>query len=388
MSNVPSSSDSDPAIQQAAIERLERMADQARRFDLSGIQDRWDDRLEGLQKRINDALADTLGDDSQDYKDLRVAPFGAAMDTGFGDRLSQEELQEGLRAGIEKAVRSLNGAMKVLATRMEAPPAPPPAGKGKAAPAPKPSAAAPAAPAQAAIAAPTAAPIHAPTPAPTAAATAAPTPASTPAATAAPTPAPTVAPTPAPTPAPTAAPTPAPTPAPTAAPAPAPTPAPTNPPMSSRAPAPAPAAASGRRVAIVSAQDDAASQAVAAFVEQLGLEPVTPDAPVVSDDTTFLDRLEGVRGADYAIVLLQAADLGPASGATGIKPETLMEIGFLFGVLARRKVCFLVSGKAALAPELEGLVLVHARDEADLWRLLVARAMRKAGLEVDMNKAL
>lgn len=153
-------------------------------------------------------------------------------------------------------------------------------------------------------------------------------------------------------------------------------------------PAPAPAATGGRRVAIVSAQDDAASQAVAAFVEQLGLEPVTPSPPVVSDDTTFLDRLEGVRGADYAIVLLPAADLGPASDATGIKPETLMEIGFLFGALSKRKVCFLVSGKAALAPELDGLVLMHARDEADLWRLLVAREMRKAGLEVDMNKAL
>lgn len=331
MSNAPPpSGNNDPAAQQAAIERLERMADQARRFDLSGIQDRWDDRLGGLQKRINDALADTLGDDSADFKDLRVAPFGAAMDTGFGDRFSQEELQEGLRGGIDKAVRSLNEAMKVLASRMEAPTARPPAGKGKAAPAPKP----------------------------------------------------TATPTPAPTPAPTAAPPPAPT----AAPTPAPTPAPTRPPMST--PASASTAAAGRRVAIVSAQDDAASQAVAAFIEQLGLEPVTPGAPVVSDDTTFLDRLEGVRGADYAIVLLPAADLGPASGATGIKPETLMEIGFLFGVLARRKVCFLVSGKAAVAPELDGLVLVHARDEADLWRLLVAREMRKAGLEVDMNKAL
>lgn len=350
MSNVPSSPDSDPAIQQAAIERLERMADQARRFDLSGIQDRWDDRLEGLQKRINDALADTLGDESQDYKDLRVAPFGAAMDTGFGDRFSQEEMQEGLRAGIEKAVRSLNGAMRVLATRMEAPPAKPPAAKGKAAAATK----------------PTAGPTAGPTPAPTAA--------------------PTPAPTPAPTAAPTAAPTPAPTPAPTSAPTAAPTPAPTRPPMPT--PAPASTATGGRRVAIVSAQDDAASQAVAAFVEQLGLEPVTPSPPVVSDDTTFLDRLEGVRGADYAIVLLPAADLGPASDATGIKPETLMEIGFLFGALSKRKVCFLVSGKAALAPELDGLVLMHARDEADLWRLLVAREMRKAGLEVDMNKAL
>lgn len=148
------------------------------------------------------------------------------------------------------------------------------------------------------------------------------------------------------------------------------------------------AASSGRRVAIVGGSDDATTRSVASFVNQLGLEAVPLGAPVVSDDTTFLDRLEGVRGADYAIVLQPASDLAPAAGANGLRPETLMEIGFLFGLLSRRKVCFLLSGKASLAPELDGLLQVHTRDDADLWHLLVAREMRKAGLDVDMNKAV
>ena len=145
----------------------------------------------------------------------------------------------------------------------------------------------------------------------------------------------------------------------------------------------------GRRIAIVGEPDDAGTRAVADFVGQLGLEAVPLPAPAVSDDSTFLDRFEGVRGADYAIVLVPAADLAPAAGGAGLKPQTLMEIGFLFGLLSRRKVCFLVDGaKAALAPELEGMVQLHTRDDAELWRLLVAREMRKAGLDVDMNKAV
>jgi predicted nucleotide-binding protein len=111
------------------------------------------------------------------------------------------------------------------------------------------------------------------------------------------------------------------------------------------------------------------------------------DAPV-SDDVTFVDRLEGARGADYAIVLVPAAGLAAEPGTSGARTETLLEVGFLFGVLGRRKVLFLVDGKPTIAPELKDMVLVHTRDEADLWRLLVAREMRKSGLDVDMNRAL
>jgi predicted nucleotide-binding protein len=143
-----------------------------------------------------------------------------------------------------------------------------------------------------------------------------------------------------------------------------------------------------RLVAIVSSIGADAAASVAQFVEQLGLEPVLVSDPPLSDDSTFIDRLEGVRGADYAIVLVPASGLAAEPGTSGPRTETLLEIGFLFGVLARRKVLFLVDGKPTIAPELQGIVLVHTKDDADLWRLLVAREMRKAGLDVDMNKAL
>jgi len=421
MSNASPSSDK-AAI---GIDRLTRLAKELRTANLSGLRDRWDPRIEAFQKRINQTLADVLGDGSPEYKAHRCGPLDALVEPTFGDRYSDDELKAGIRAGLDKAIASIESAKKVLAERLtaKAPAAPgpapkpaPAAGNGKAAtggkatsaPAGSTRAATPA-PTVAPTPEPTAAPTPAPTPVPTPAPSAAPPPAATPAPTpaptaAAPSPAPTAAPAPtaptaAPTPAPTPAPSPMATPAPTAAPTPAPTAAPVHSPApaasatSTPSPGPAPAAPPREvpmsqdtpgRIAIVNRLDGAAAAAAAAFVTQLGMEPAPlSDAPA-SGPLGAIDRLEGVRGAGYALVLVPAEDL--AAGPSGVKPQTLVEIGFLFGVLGRRRVCFLVPGKPATAPALEGLVPVHSLDDAELWRLLVAREMRKAGLDVDMNR--
>ena len=143
-----------------------------------------------------------------------------------------------------------------------------------------------------------------------------------------------------------------------------------------------------RRVAIVSNLGDEAGSSVAAYVRQLGLEAVVVGDAPVADDTAIIDRLEAARGCDYALVLAQASALSPESAGQGARGETLLEAGFLFGLLGRRRVCYLLDGKAALAPELQEVVLAHSRDDADLWHLLIAREMRKAGLDVDMNRAV
>lgn len=367
---------------EAAIDRVTRLAKELRTQDLGGIQERWDPRTEALQKRVNNALGDVLGHGSAEYKQLKIDALDSSLDTSFGERYSSEELHDCIRKGLEGAIGALNAAKDVLTQRLQG---------GVLAPVAK--AAEPAA-----------------TPAPTPAPTPEPTPAPTPA----PTSAPTAAPTPAPTAAPTSQPTPPPTnpPAVTAAPAPAKTPAPSHAaaplsrtaaavaaraakavptPTSAPTPAPTAAASSGsgaRRVAIVSSHDEAAAAPVAEYVRQLGLDTIlVGDAPV-SDTTTFVERLAAVRGADYAIVLAPAAALATEAGGHGAPSETLLEIGFLFGVLGRGKVCFLVDGKVQVAPELQDLVLVQERDDAALWHLLIAREMRKAGLEVDMNRAV
>jgi len=134
-----------------------------------------------------------------------------------------------------------------------------------------------------------------------------------------------------------------------------------------------PAAQGTSRVAIVSRADEA-SKAATAFIEQLGLQAVTVAEPTI-------ESLDGLRGLDFAIVMLSADDLAAGSRAA------FMGIGFLLGVLPRGRLCCLLPDQAAPVPELDGASR-HTLDAGGLWRLLLAREMRQAGLDVDMNKAL
>lgn len=327
----------DRAAQQAAIDKLARHIKELRGYDESDIKDRWDARIEALQKKIHGQLGDALGAGTPEHKKYALPRLKAALEAHYGDRLSSEEVREGIRKGIEESIGDMTAVKKLLTERME----------GKAhAPAPVASAV--------------------PTPAPTAA----PTPAPTPAPTAAPTPAPTVAPTPAPArapaPAPTLPPTPAPTPRPTSAPAPAPTAMPT--------PAPASSASTGR-VAVIGTLDDTASQ-VSDFLEQMGLEPVMIGGQPGTEAAISVDSLDELRGLDYAIFT-------PADGPES--PSTLLATGFLLAVLSKDRICFL--GAAGRKSALEGALNV-AVDDNGLWHLLLARAMKRAGVEVDLNKAI
>ena len=134
------------------------------------------------------------------------------------------------------------------------------------------------------------------------------------------------------------------------------------------------------RVAILCRLGDSAREAASGFVAQLGLQPVL--APRQQGGASSLDALDGLRGADYAVVMLSGEELSPSP-----RPALLLEIGFLVGALGRGRLCFLTEGKAEAVPEL-GAITRLSMDDAGVWRLLLAREMKRAGLEIDLNRAL
>jgi predicted nucleotide-binding protein len=62
-----------------------------------------------------------------------------------------------------------------------------------------------------------------------------------------------------------------------------------------------------------------------------------------------------------------------------------MEIGFLLGALGRGRVVVL---QAEGDEDGLGGVTRHPMDGAGLWRLLLAREMKQAGLKIDLNRAV
>ena len=137
-------------------------------------------------------------------------------------------------------------------------------------------------------------------------------------------------------------------------------------------------AAQKRTVAIVIATANTKSaQALSNFATQLGLSPALHSIAKAGGDIAALEALESARGAEYAVVL--AAD-----DASAVTP---LQIGFLLGLVGRNRLCFLTTGKPAAAPGLEA-VPRHPLDDAGLWRLLLAREMKQAGLDIDLNRAI
>lgn len=127
-------------------------------------------------------------------------------------------------------------------------------------------------------------------------------------------------------------------------------------------------AARSYRIAIV-CRDDAAGDAITDFVATLGLEPIISLEPEATKSS--LETLEVLRQADFALVL---------------QADRRMEIGFLLGALGRGRVLML-QPEDSEEGTLGGLTR-HPMDGAGLWRLLLAREMKQAGLEIDLNRAV
>ena len=126
----------------------------------------------------------------------------------------------------------------------------------------------------------------------------------------------------------------------------------------------------GTRVAILGLGGDAVGDACE-FMEQLGLE-----AAIL--DTVSVEQLEGLRNVGFLLLL---------PGDKSDAPEAMLAIGFMLAVLGRNRLACLMSEEGALPDVLKGTTCVTV-DDAGLWRLLLAREMKRAGLEVDLNRAI
>jgi hypothetical protein len=136
--------------------------------------------------------------------------------------------------------------------------------------------------------------------------------------------------------------------------------------MSTSAPSSSPAVALAR-VAVVCRAGDEAAKAVAGFLREMGLEAVTGG----SGATPTPEALEKLRPVQFAILM---------------RSDRPLETGFLLGVIGAPRLCLLLPTQST-APGLDALPRIPV-DNGGVWRLLLARQMKQAGLDIDLNKAL
>src|SRR4051812_35543479 len=88
---------------EAALDRIGKRIKELRTFDVSGIQDRWDGRLDQLQKNVNKAIGDAYGMSSPQYRQHAIPPLDSGLDSTFGDRFTADELRDAVRQALTLA---------------------------------------------------------------------------------------------------------------------------------------------------------------------------------------------------------------------------------------------------------------------------------------------
>jgi predicted nucleotide-binding protein len=78
---------------------------------------------------------------------------------------------------------------------------------------------------------------------------------------------------------------------------------------------------------------------------------------------------------------------GTDAVALRARRNVVLELGYFFGKLERRKVCALRRGDIEIPSDIIGLIY-EPYDDAGAWKLRVARELEAAGYQVDWNKVM
>ncbi len=144
------------------------------------------------------------------------------------------------------------------------------------------------------------------------------------------------------------------------------------------------------KVLIVHGGDDASNEAVTRFVEQLGLSPtLLRDQPGAGG--TIIGRFD-YSSVGFVIVQLFPDDLDTARDKPDeFKPrarqQVAFELGFFVGKLGPERVCALHKEDIEIPFDDQALTYV-SMDPAGRWQMALAQAMKRAGMQVNLDKVL
>jgi predicted nucleotide-binding protein len=145
-------------------------------------------------------------------------------------------------------------------------------------------------------------------------------------------------------------------------------------------------------VFLVHGHNEAFKQQVARF-----LAAVTEREPVIlheqaNSGRTIIEKFEDYAGsAAFAVILLTGDDDGGVRGSGEWRPRArqnvVFELGFFIGALGRSRVAVLHEEGVEKPSDISG-ILYTPLDEGGAWRLDLAKELRAAGLQVDLNRAV
>ncbi len=146
-------------------------------------------------------------------------------------------------------------------------------------------------------------------------------------------------------------------------------------------------------VFLVHGHDQATKESVARFLERLGLKvTILQETPTMG--RTILEKL--VDHADettFAVVLLTPDDRGGTVATSydaqqkRARQNVILELGYFLAILGRNRVCAIHHQSVEIPSDYHGVAYV-SHDDRGAWKLILAKELKAAGINVDLNDAL
>jgi predicted nucleotide-binding protein len=148
----------------------------------------------------------------------------------------------------------------------------------------------------------------------------------------------------------------------------------------------------GHKVFLVHGHDEKTFLETARFLEKLQQHTIIlREQPNMG--RTIIEKFEDYADVGFAVVLLTADDQGGIIGDpyetqhARARQNVILELGYFLGRLGRNRVCALYRSNVEIPSDYSGVLYVPL-DEAGAWRFSLAKEMKAAGLDVDMNLAV
>jgi predicted nucleotide-binding protein len=146
-----------------------------------------------------------------------------------------------------------------------------------------------------------------------------------------------------------------------------------------------------RKIFLVHGHDEAVKQSVARFLEKLNLEVIIlHEQP--NKGRTVIEKFEQHSDVGFAVVLMTPDDIGGLASdlsktQTRARQNVILELGYFFGKLGRERVCAVHTGGVELPSDIHGILYIPF-DAGGGWRLTLAKEIKAAGIDVDLNHAV
>jgi predicted nucleotide-binding protein len=121
---------------------------------------------------------------------------------------------------------------------------------------------------------------------------------------------------------------------------------------------------------------DPAGESIVQFMQQLALPVVTADL-----NNGLVESLEGRSDMSFVIVMNSPT----ADQKAAVSDHVMFKLGYCAGKMGLKRMCMMDSAAHAAVSETHGIPHVPV-DAGGGWQLHLARQMKRAGLDIDLNK--